>query len=85
MKREQAVSLPIFEIKGTETVILPLQGVGFGGAIWAKVLVDRKALEIEKIEFEHKAESDGYGAAMTESSFERQFDGVKINLDEHTF
>ena len=62
-------SLPIFEIMNTDMAILPVQGIGFDGAIWAKVLVDKKTLEIKKVAFEHKAESDGYGAAMTQSTF----------------
>ena len=78
-------SRPIFEIKKTDMAILPVQGIGFGGAIWANVLVDKKTLEIIKVAFEHKAESDGYGAAMTQSTFENQFIGIKINLDQNTF
>ncbi len=83
--RGQATSLPIFEIRDTDLVVLPVQGVGFGGAIWAKVLLDKKTLEIKKIAFEHQAESDGYGAAFVEKTFEDQFLGVKINLNENTF
>ncbi|MDO6605542.1 FMN-binding protein [Arenibacter palladensis] len=83
--RGQATSLPIFEVKETDLVVLPVQGVGFGGAIWAKVLLDKKALEIKNISFEHKAESEGYGAAVSEKTFEDQFLGVKINLEEDTF
>ena len=85
MKREQEHAWPIFEIKNTDNVILPVKGIGFGGPIWAKVMVDRKELEINKIEFEHSAESEGYGAAMTRSSFEKQFVGTKIDLDKNTF
>lgn len=85
MKREQATSLPIFELKNTNMAVIPIQGVGFGGAIWAKVLADRTTLEIKKITFEHQAESEGYGDAMTQSSFENQFVGTKINLDQNTF
>lgn len=83
--RGQATSLPIFEVKETVLVVLPVQGVGFGGAIWAKVLLDKKTLEIKNIAFEHKAESEGYGAAVSEKTFEDQFLGVKINLEEDTF
>ena len=83
--RGQAVSLPIFEVKGTDLVVLPVQGVGFGGAIWAKVLLDKKTLEIKNIAFEHKGESEGYGAAMVQNTFEDQFLGAKINLEEDTF
>lgn len=84
-KPRQASVMPIFEIKNTDMVILPIQGKGFGGAIWANVVVDKKTLEIKKIAFEHKAESEGYGAALTQSTFEDQFVGAKINLDESSF
>jgi len=83
--RREATSLPIFEVKETDLVVLPVQGVGFGGAIWAKVLLDKKTLEIKNIAFEHKAESEGYGAAVSEKTFEDQFLGVKINLEEDSF
>ncbi|MEQ8217691.1 MAG: FMN-binding protein [Arenibacter sp.] len=83
--RGQATSLPIFEVKDTDLVVLPVQGVGFGGAIWAKVLLDKKTLEIKNIAFEHKGESEGYGAAVSEKTFEDQFLGTKINLKEDTF
>ena len=82
---EPAAAMPIFEIKNTDTSILPLQGKGFGGAIWAKVLVGNKTLEIKKIAFEHKAESEDYGAVFTQDPFENQFVGAKINLDENSF
>jgi len=84
-KRKQVTSLPIFEVKDTNTTILMFQGAGFGGAIWAKVLVDRNTMKIKKIAFEHKAESEGYGAALTLASFENQFIGMKINLEKDTF
>ena len=82
---KQTESLPIFEIKDTDMVILTIQGKGFGGTIWANVLVDRQTLEIKKVAFEHKAESHDYGAAMTQTSFENQFVGTKINLEQNTF
>ncbi|NNE78310.1 MAG: FMN-binding protein [Pricia sp.] len=78
-------AFPIFEIRNTDTAILPISGKGFGGAIWAKVLIDRNTLEIKKIEFDHKAESEGYGAAMTRSSFENQFAGSVVNMEKNSF
>ena len=85
LKHERAISWPIFEIKEADTAILVVEGIGFGGAIWAKVLVDRNSLEIKKIEFGHKAESDGYGKSMTQSSFENKFIGTIIDVDKNTF
>lgn len=78
-------SFPIFEIQGTSMAILPVQGTGFGGALWARVLIDKTSLQIKKIAFEHKAESDGYGADITKKSFEDQFIDKKIDLDTDTF
>ncbi|UWX54482.1 FMN-binding protein [Maribacter litopenaei] len=77
--------LPIFEVKNTNSAILSIKGKGFGGAIWAKVLVDIKTLEIKKIEFDHKSETYGYGSAVTQSTFENQFVGTKIDLDKNSF
>lgn len=80
-----ADTFPIFEIRNTDAALLPVSGKGFGGPIWGKVLVDKTTMAIEKIEFGHKAESDGYGAAMTQSSFEDKFAGAVIDLDKNTF
>lgn len=85
MQRGESTSFPIFELQDTNMAILPIQGVGFGGALWARVLVDKTTLEIKKIAFEHKAESDGYGAGISKSAFEEQFVGGKVDLDADTF
>ncbi|MFX0557894.1 FMN-binding protein [Maribacter sp. CXY002] len=84
-KPKAIVSYPIFEINNTETAILPIKGIGFGGAIWANVLVDRHSLEIKKIEFDHAAESSDYGAPFTQNSFENQFVGKRINFSDNMF
>jgi len=62
-----------------------MQGIGFGGPIWAKVLVDRNTLEIKNIAFDHFGETDGYGVAMTQTSFSDEFIGAIIDLDKNTF
>ena len=74
MKTSKKVeNYPIIEIRGTDHVVLMLQGRGFGGPIWGKLLLNRKTMVFEKIQFDHKSESEGYGDAMTYSSFEDQF------------
>ncbi|MFP2994620.1 FMN-binding protein [Spongiivirga sp. MCCC 1A20706] len=85
MQPERQDSWPIFEIKNTNMAILPIKGIGYGGVIWAKVLVDRNTLEINKIEFNHQAESEGYGAAITQSVFEEKFKGAKVDFEKNTF
>ncbi len=85
MQPQETEVLPIFEIKSTNTAVLIVKGRGFGGPIWAKVLVDRTTRKIKKIEFDHKAESEGYGAGITNTSFKVQFTGAKIDLDKNSF
>lgn len=76
---------PIFEIKNTDRAILVLGETGYSGPIWAKILMDSKEKEILKIQFEHKLESDIYGAGITSTSFENQFLGTKINQKVNLF
>lgn len=81
----QTKVLPIFEIKNPTNSVLILSGKGHSGSIWAKLLVNRTTLEIKKVEFGHKSESEGYGAAITLSSFEDQFVGAKIDALQNTY
>jgi Na+-transporting NADH:ubiquinone oxidoreductase subunit C len=85
LQPQESPVLPIFEIKNTNNAVIMVKGNGFGGPIWAKVLVDRTTREIKKIEFDHKAESEGYGAGITNTSFKKQFMGARINLDAKSF
>jgi Na+-transporting NADH:ubiquinone oxidoreductase subunit C len=84
-KNDKGTELPIFEIRDRDNAILMMGGKGFGGLIWAKVLVDKATQEISKIEFDHRLESDGYGAGMSESRFENQFIGAKVTLKANTY
>ena len=70
---KKADSYPIIELKKTDSVVLMLQGRGYGGPIWAYLLLNKESMSIEKLQFDHKAESEGYGADMTYNSFESQF------------
>lgn len=86
MEPNKSTALPIFEFKGTPNSLLIVSEKGFGGKIWGKVLVDRTTSEVTKVEFDHKAESDEYGAdGITLPSFEDQFIGTRINWTENTF
>lgn len=85
LKAGTAQTLPIFEVKGTNEAVIFITGKGYLGAIWAKLLVDNTSLEVKKIEFGHKSESEGYGDAITYTSFEEQFIGTTIELTNNTF
>jgi Na+-transporting NADH:ubiquinone oxidoreductase subunit C len=85
VKNGNVSELPIFEIRNSDNAILMMGGKGFGGPIWAKVLVDRKARTLTNIEFDHRSESDGYGAGISEAGFAKQFVDAKINVKANTF
>lgn len=85
LKSDQSKQLPIFEINDSDKVILMLNGRGFGGLLWAKVLVDRKNKQILMAEFGQETESEEYAAEFTEKSFADQFTGKKIAAGGNTF
>lgn len=82
---KQAKILPILEIKNTDKAILTVQGRGYTDGIWGKILMDRSTGEIKKLEFGHRAESEGYGEQFIHSSFEYQFVGTTVNLEANSF
>ncbi len=85
LNKKTPVAYPIFEISNSKKTILLVRGHGYTGAIWAKILVDKTNLEIQKVQFDHKAESEGYGADITLSSFENKFIGTKISFTSTPF
>ena len=65
--------------------MIAVSGKGFVSTIWAVLVIDRESMEIQKIRFGHQAETEGYGAAMSSSSFSEQFVGAKISFDRVNF
>ena len=78
-------NLPIAEIKNTDHVIFGVKARGFGSGIWAKLLVNRTTGVIQKIQFDHTAESEGYGAGITKKSFRDQFIGTTVDPERNSF
>ncbi len=85
MKARDGNKIPVFDIKNTNKAILVFGNKGYEGPIWAKVLVDKKAREILKIEFGHQFESEGYGDGIKRSSFEQQFFGASYDTKDNIF
>ncbi|TFG78325.1 MAG: FMN-binding protein [Flavobacteriales bacterium] len=85
IKSGSGAELPIFELRESGNTILLVSGKGFAGPIWAKVLVDLSTQEIIKIEFDHRSESEGYGAGISASSFKNQFMDAKLNVKANTY
>ena len=78
LQSESSGPAPIIEINDSEKAMLLCNGRGFGGLLWAKLLVDRKSKQILKIEFGQQAESDDYAGELSETSFAERFVGKEI-------
>lgn len=76
---------PIFGIDGNRELLIIMSNKGFGGNIRGVFVIDKNSLEIKKVEFDHVAESEGYGAAITLSTFESQFEGTQVNFSTNTY
>ena len=85
MSKKRIAYIPVMEIKDSDKVITVFQGRGYAGPIWAKLLIDRKQMIIEKLELDHSVESEGYGDAITYASFEGQFTKLDLNLEGTAF
>lgn len=84
-KDQKRDDFPVMETKDSDRVIIMFKGKGFGGPIWAMLLIDQKTDEILKIKFGHKAETDGYGAEIVRASFQDQFIGKTLKGSAITF
>lgn len=85
LQSESSAPAPIIEINDSDKAMLLCNGRGFGGLLWAKLLVDRKSKQILKIEFGQQAESDDYAGQLDETSFVERFVGKEIAAGSNTF
>jgi len=87
-KRDEAFAVDLAKEKGKHPVfvadkdgqkyfIVPVRGMGLWDAIWAYVAVDEK-LTVKGIVFDHKAETPGLGAEITQKFFQDRFMGENL-------
>ena len=71
--------LPLFmgQKDGSELYIMPVRGKGLWDAIWGFVAVDKEMI-IQGVYFDHKGETPGLGAEITQKWFQDRFVGKKI-------
>lgn len=81
-------SFPLFIYKsetGEETYIIPMRGAGLWDAIWGFIAIEDDFNTIAGASFDHKAETPGLGARITEVNFQAEFVGKQImDGDEFT-
>lgn len=80
-----SLSLPVyvFDINGKTINVIPCYGAGLWGPIWGYIAVAADGKTITGAVFDHKGETPGLGAKITEDAFEDQFSG-KVFADGET-
>lgn len=79
-KKGNLQRLPLFvaEKDGKTLYILPVRGNGLWDAIWGYIALNDDLKSINGVYFDHKAETPGLGANITESYFTEDFKGENL-------
>ncbi len=72
------LEIPLMEFQTTDKTLMMINGRGYGGPIRATLILNNKTLELDLVQIEHRAESEGYGSGITMNSFEEQFIGIEM-------
>lgn len=73
----------VFNINGKTVDVLPCYGAGLWGPIWGYLAVAEDGRTFEGAIFDHKSETPGLGAKITEEPFYGQFHGRRLTDDGH--
>lgn len=79
------LSLPvyIFDINGQKVTVIPCYGAGLWGPIWGYLAFAEDGKTFDGAIFDHKSETPGLGAKITEEPFYGQFKGRSLTDDGH--
>lgn len=79
--------LPVFiaDVDGATYYILPVRGAGLWGPIWGYISLGEDLTTIVGANFDHKSETPGLGAEISEQAFQDQFPGKKIFDEDGSF
>ena len=74
---------PLFicDVKGDRYYVAPVMGKGLWAAVWGFIALDEDGNQIEGAVFDHKSETPGLGAEISQDMFEDQFIGKFISND----
>ena len=77
--------LPLYIYTGDDDkkrYIVPMSGAGLWGPIWGYVSIEEDFNTVYGAFFDHKSETPGLGAEISEKPFQEQFQGKKIMDDD---
>ncbi len=75
----------IFNIEGKKISVMPCYGAGLWGPIWGYIAVAADGRTIEGAVFDHKGETPGLGAKITENFFSEEFIDKRFASEEPVF
>jgi Na+-transporting NADH:ubiquinone oxidoreductase subunit C len=75
---KQTYPLYVAEQGGKSFYIIPLRGAGLWDAIWGYVALDADMNTVKGTVFDHKGETPGLGAEITQKWFQDRFVGKKV-------
>ena len=75
---QQRFPLYIAEVEAKQYYIVPLRGAGLWDAIWGYIALEDDMTTIKGAVFDHKGETAGLGAEITQGWFQDRFAGEKV-------
>ena len=75
---QQRFPLYLADVEGASYYIIPLRGAGLWDAIWGYIALESDRNTIKGAVFDHKAETAGLGAEITQRWFMDRFVGEKV-------
>lgn len=82
---ERKMPLYVFNNDEGSYYIVPMRGVGLWGPIWGYVSIEDDGETIYGSFFDHKQETPGLGAEISEAFFQERFKGKKLLNDANEF
>lgn len=84
IKDEKIRNYPLYicEVDGKTYYVAPVMGKGLWAAVWGFIAIDESGNKISGTVFDHKSETPGLGAEISQDFFEDQFIGKLISNNE---
>lgn len=85
IKDEKSRNYPLFicDVEGKTYYVAPVMGKGLWAAVWGFIAIDDSGNSISGTVFDHKSETPGLGAEISQDFFEDQFIGKLISNQDN--
>ena len=78
-KEDRNYPLFICQVDGQKYYVAPVMGKGLWAAVWGYIALDSEGEKIAGAVFDHKSETPGLGAEISQDFFEDQFIGKSLS------